>query len=292
MKITALCSAWVVALATASLSARPFVATGFEAGGGLQGVGGAGFTTSGLGFYNPLGNPTNTSVQPAVASSPWTEAQSYDSYFTLSAAPARVTAADGGVDSLSPQILSFYGYTGSYDVPTTIAASGSHIGATGDNDGAFPYSPATPVDQARAGISFDSTLGGPVASALNPRSGQHGVFIAQLTLKREASLGGGIVLNLLTAPGITSSAALALNGPAVSIETSPGVFEFVHLRSYVVASNPDLGHSRSGGNEGPTPSQRFGAADVWHLWIEVVPSPGAVGAFVLGAIGAARRRRP
>lgn len=272
--------------------ARPFVLSGYEAGGGLAGLLGDGFTTTGAGFYNPTGALTNSDVQPAPASLPWSDAQSYDSYFTLSQAPARITAADGGGDTLSPQILSFYGYTDSLDAPVTIAATGSHIGATGDNDGFGPYPVVTPVERARAGIMHDASSGTQaLASAINPRSGQHGVFIAQLTLNRGASLAGGIVARFIAAPGDVRAATLMLNGPAALVETSPGLFEFVRLRSYVVGQHENLGHSRSGGNVVLTTSGRFGAADVWHLWVEVVPTPGAVGVFALAGIAASRRRR-
>lgn len=65
------------------------------------------------------------------------------------------------------------------------------------------------------------------------------------------------------------------------------------LRTYLVATNDDLSHSRSGGNlgSGSGSTQRFGAADVYHLWLEVVPAPGGVALAGLAAVTGLRRRR-
>jgi hypothetical protein len=283
----------VLALA-AGAQAAPFNALSYETGGGLAGIQGAGFTTSAGGFYNPTGNPTNTSAQPAAASNPWTEAQSYDSYFTISAGPSRITDGDGGVDTLSPQILSAYGYTDSLDAPGFTAGPGSHIGATGDNDGQAPFNAATPVNRARAGVATDAATGSNFTpSGVNGISGQDGIFIAQFTVNRGSTLEGGILFSVLRGPGLFQSSNLVLGGAPVAFETQPGVFQPLVLKAYLVGGNANLGHSRGGGNAGTGSgnSQRFGAADVYHLWVEVVPAPTAVAAFGLAGLAGLRRRR-
>jgi uncharacterized protein (TIGR03382 family) len=71
------------------------------------------------------------------------------------------------------------------------------------------------------------------------------------------------------------------------------VFQPLVLRSYLVASLDNLSHSRSGGNTGTGTgsAQRFGNADVYHIWVEVVPAPGAVALAGLAAVAGIRRRR-
>ena len=71
------------------------------------------------------------------------------------------------------------------------------------------------------------------------------------------------------------------------------MFQPLVLKSYLVATNDNLSHSRSGGNTGTGSgsTQRFGAADVYHLWVEVVPAPTAVAAFGLAGLAGLRRRR-
>ena len=65
------------------------------------------------------------------------------------------------------------------------------------------------------------------------------------------------------------------------------------LRTYLVATNDDLSHSRSGGNlgAGSGNTQRFGAADVYHMWLEVVPAPSGVALAGLAGLACVRRRR-
>jgi hypothetical protein len=279
---------------SASAFAAPFNALSYEAGGGLNGIQGDGFTTSSGGFYNPTGNPTNTSAQPAAASNPWTENQAYDSYFTIASGPARISEGDGGVDTLSPQIASFYPYSDSFDAPGYTAGPGTHIGATGDNDGQAPFNAATPVNRARGGVATDAAGGSAfTGSGVNPKTGADGIFIAQLTVNRGSTISGGILFATLFAQGQFQASALTLGGASVNFQTAPGVFQPLVLKAYLVGTNDNLAHSRGGGNAGTGSgnSQRFGAADVYHLWVEVVPAPTAVAAFGLAGLAGLRRRR-
>ena len=273
--------------------ASPFVAFSYDAGGGLPGVAGQGFTTNGPGFYNRAGDG-NTTVLP-IDPSLWLESaanhSAYDSYFTLSNAVSRLSSVDTVGDSLSPQLNAIYGDTTRAASQATIAA-GSHIGATGDTDGQAPYSPETPVNQARAGVVANPQGVGAfgVASTLNSLSGRQGVFIAQLTVRRGASLSGSIEVVTLLSPQVTSTGTLILNGAGAQLLTSSGERETFFLRSYLVGQNDDLSHSRSGGNDSPIGTQRFGAADVYHLWVEAVPAPAALVTFGLAGLIGLRRR--
>lgn len=291
-------AASVLALA-AGASAAPFNAVSYEAGGGLQGIAGAGFQTSAGGFYNRLGG-TNVDVDSSDPTA-WVESSTnhvpYDSYFAINGGgPSRSATGDTG-DTLTGQIISFYAgfgiaYTDDYfDASgngTQVSGPGSHIGGTGDNDGQAPFAAGTPANQARAGYAVSPP---PLPSGASPLG--QGVFVGQFTVNRGATLSGGLFFTVLTAPGDGSDGNLVLGGGPVPFETAPGVFQPLVLRSYLVATNDNLSHSRSGGNlgSGAGSSQRFGAADVYHLWIEVVPTPGALALFGIGGMALARRRR-
>jgi hypothetical protein len=299
-------SAFVVLAAvglSASAYAAPFNALSYEAGGGLTGIMGAGFTTSGAGFYNRQGG-TTTGVQSTDPTT-WQETASnhvaYDSYLTLSGqGPSRnsqTTIDDNGLtESISAQIRSFYGaaYDSDFGAPGVIVGPGSHIGASGSTTGQAPYAAATPVNGVRAGIAKDPSSGPAFeASGINPKNGADGVFVAQLTVNRGATVSGSFLFAILVQQGTFNNYNLVLNGASVNAETAPGVFQPIVLRSYLVAQSDNLSHSRSGGNSGTGSgnSQRFGAADVYHLWVEVVPAPTAVAAFGLAGLAGLRRRR-
>ena len=281
-------------------AADPFRVLAYEAGGGLDGVAGLGLTTSTGGFYNRFGS-TNVdldSSDPTV----WTESSinhiAYDSYFALNGGgPSRSVASETG-ETLTPQIRSFYANVGVtyaddyFDASgngTQLWSPGAHLGATGDDDGQAPFPAGAPVDQARTGFAVSPP---PVPSGASPLG--QGVFIAQFTLNAGSVVSGGMLFTTRVSFGVGSTHAMVLNGPAVVFETAPGVFQPLVLRSYLVATNDDLSHSRSGGNlgTGSGSSQRFGAAEVHHLWVEVIPTPGAgVVLAMAGVAGLGRRRR-
>jgi hypothetical protein len=296
-------SAASVLVIAAGAFAAPFNMLALQAGGGLNGINGTGFTTSGAGFYNRQGG-TTTGV---LASDPstWQETASntvaYDSYLTISGqGPSRnsqQTIDDNGLtESLSSQLRSFYGaaYDSDFAAPGIIVGPGSHIGASGSTTGQAPYAAATPVNRARAGIAKDPSSGPAFeASGINPANGREGIFLAQLTVNRGATLSGGGDVELLTSFGVVDSKPMVLDGAQVVFQTAPGVFQPLVLRSYLVASLDNVSHSRSGGNTGSGTggTQRFGNADVYHIWVEVVPAPTAVAAFGLAGLAGLRRRR-
>ena len=277
--------------ASASALATPFTALSYEGGGGLPNISGQGFTTSGSGFYNRTGATTTSVLASDVTT--WTETTTnhvaYDSYLTLSGTVSRVGSATGIIDTLSPQLNAIYGNATEQARDTAVVNPGSHIG---DNDGPNDNNP--PTNRVRAGIAAIPVSGGQT-SVINANSGLEGVFLAQLTVNRGATISGDIFFTTLVQPGFADSNTLVLGGPAVLFETAPGVFTPLVLRAYLVATNDDLSHSRSFGNEGSgTPgstTQRFGPADVYHLWVDAIPAPTAVAAFSFAGLAALRRRR-
>jgi hypothetical protein len=288
--------------ATSAASAQQFRPLTIEGGGGLPGYapGFDGFRTSSGGFYNRMGN-TTTSVQ---SSDPtiWTETSTnhiaYDSYVTISGnGPSRLSAEDDVGDTLSPQIRSTYGYsdTVAAALPFIVLSPGTHLSDSNSTTGQPPHAVNTPVDRVRGQWGGLESNGPDAAlrSGINPINGRDGVFIAQLTVNRGSTLSGSILLANRVSPSVFVNIPLTLNGPEVIGQATPGVFRPFVMRSYLVATNEDLSHSRSGGNAGTGVgnSQRFGAADVYHVWIEIVPAPGATAAFGLAGLVAIRRRR-
>lgn len=299
---TSVLFAAAVLIAASAAPAQQFRPLGVEGGGGLPTFtpGFDGFTTSQGGFYNRFGSATvnATPADPGI----WTESANnhiaYDSYFTLSGnGPSRLGIADDVGDTLSPQIRATYGYADTHfpSIPIGGPAPRTHIGDSTSLTGQPPYAADAPVNRARggwAGIQSD----GPdpwFRSGINPLNGRDAVFIAQLTVNRGSTLSGTVRFVNLLSQGVSVNIPLTLDGPEVIGEATPGVFRPFVLRSYLVATNDDLSHSRSGGNQGTGVgnSQRFGAADVYHIWIEIVPAPGAAAAFGLAGLVASRRRR-
>lgn len=290
-------------MVVSAAEARPFRPLAVEAGGGLTGVDGNGFRASFGGLYNRAGTVTNNRIEPIDVSA-WSESDTnhiaYDSYLTLAGnGPSRLSAGDDVGDSLSPQIRAFYGYTDTFasQIPQNyVVAPGSHIGVSGSTTGQPPYAAATPVDRARGAWGGQQSLPPNdtwLYSGINPRTGNEGAFIGQLTVSRGALITGGGQFSNLLQLGVYIDMTLVLDGPEVVAQYSPGVFKPFVMRSYLVASHDDLSHSRSGGNAGSGSgnTQRFGAADVYHLWIEVVPSPGPVMLFACAGVASVRRRR-
>lgn len=287
-------------MASHAQAISPFYAITFDAGGGVPGSLGEGFRTSGAGFYNRQG-ATNVDLDSSDPTT-WLETNAnhvpYDSYFALSGGgPSRSITADTG-DSLTPQINDFYddfgvAYANEYFDASgngiQVFLPGSHIGGTGDNDGMAPYPDGTIVNEARAALGVAPP---PVTSGPSPLG--LGVFIGQLTVNRGAVLSGGLLFTALIGSvpmGDFEAHNLVLNGPEVLFQTDVGVFQPLVLRSYLVGGNADLSHSRSGGNISVTGGQRFGAADVYHLWVEVVPAPSPVAFMAFAVLTASRRRR-
>lgn len=300
-----LSAASVLAIA-AGTQAAPFTIASYEAGNGLAGVVGQGFSVSNGGFYNRVGgtNGLQTGVAPG---DPFTWAESasndapYDSYFTIDQSPSFLNNADnvGVIDeTLSPQIAAFYGIdldtASSYGAATATAyAPDSFIGLSGDGDGQLPYT-GVPANPANAAVIAPNKAGAGVGrltdSVPSPtKPGQDGVFIAQLTITRGAVLSGGLLFTVLDGSPTGAGGFLTLGGAPVEVNG-----QLYALKAYLVAQKDNMSHSRSGGNSGTGSgsSQRFGNGDTYHLWIETqIPTPGTLALAGLGGLVAFRRRR-
>jgi hypothetical protein len=290
-------------VAAGAAIAAPFNALSYEAGGGLPGIEGAGITVSGGGFYTVDGAGDNVTGGGAANFTAVNE-QEFDSHFALdgfgpSARNRTLTPANN-----STMTLSFYGdygpagaagnnYNelegttqnglGPFNLPGAVYISGpgSHIG-----DPAFDDS--NPDNQARAGMAVSPP---PVSSYFAPtatggRSAFDGVFVGRFTIQAGATLSGGMFFNTIVGPGNDFGADLVLGGPAVLFQTHNGP-QLLALRSYLVGSVDIQGPSASAG-DGETP---FGAANVYDLWVQVVPTPGTLAIAGLAGIAAIRRRR-
>ncbi len=286
----------VLALAGAA-SAAPFTALTFEASNAGGGVVGDGFTTSGAGFYNRLG-ATNTGLVSGDPLNWFNNDLAADSYFGMSGSgPSRFSSADGGVDAISATLEAMGApFDTTFDNNAggnAIFAPDSHIGMTSDNDGQLPssFNPNFLVNRARAGHGVVPKT--PSGQAFGDPT-QQGVFIAQFTVNRGAVLSGNLLFNIAISVGVFDGQFLEVGGPAVSIMTDTGP-QLFKLTAYKIVELTNLGHSRSGGNlgTGTGSAQRFGDADVLHLWVETVaiPTPGALALLGIGGLVTIRRRR-
>lgn len=297
-----LSAASVLAIA-AGTQAAPFTALSYEAGNGLSGVVGQGFSVSSGGFYNRTGG-TNA-LQTIQSGDPltWVETATndvaYDSYMTIDSGPSWVNSSDTGGDTLSPQIATFYGYDidndPSHQAATASAyAPDSFIGMSGDNDGQLPYANVATNPANNAVIAPNKAgagVGRITQSVPSPsKPGQDGVFIAQFTITRGATLSGSMLFTIADGSPTGAGGILTLGGAPVTING-----QLFALKAYLVGGKDNLSHSRSGGNtgSGSGSSQRFGNGDVYHLWIETqpVPTPGTLALAGLGGLVAFRRRR-
>lgn len=267
--------------AASAVQAQQFRVIGVQGGGGIAGYtpGLEGFTTSGAGFYNRAGN-TTTSILPSDPTI-WTESVNnhiaYDSYLTVSGSgPSRLSVEDDVGDSLSSQLRAFYGYTDTWwsGILFPLLGNGTHLGDSSSSSGQPPFSADRPPNRARGG--WLQTGNGELQSGPSPLTGRQSVFIGQLTVNRGATLVGSVALAVLST---NTQIPLTLNGPPTLSEISPGVFRLFSMRSYLVATHDDLSHSRSGGNQGTGSgsTQRFGPADVYHVWIDLDPQPTCLG---------------
>ncbi len=269
-------------------SAAPFLALSYEAGGGLPGFMGAGFSVSSGGFFTAGGAGTNISGGTAASMTAANEFE-FDSHFSLdgfgpSARNRTVTPTDNSTMTLSfynnygPAGLAAANYNelegtiqggvGPFNVPgaSFVASPGGHIG---DEFGGGP-----PMENlAREGIAVSPP---PVSSHFAPlplggRSNLDGVFVGRFTVVRGAAFSGGIFLNVVS-PGGFFGAPLTLGAPAVVFNTINGPQPLI-LRAYrinlcgpVNIQNPSDA-TAAGVNSG----NPFGPADVYDVWVQVDP---------------------
>ncbi|MDX2116159.1 MAG: hypothetical protein SFZ24_11160 [Planctomycetota bacterium] len=282
---------------TAGAFAAPFNALSYEAGGGVPGIQGEGFTVSANGFFNT--NVTDTVAAQGSAGFTAANFGEFDSYFALDGFGPAARNRSVGTSNNSTATTGFYGNygapgtsTANYDVGESIAGyqfivgPGSHIGDFGNSGSA-----ATPNNRARAGIGVAPP---PVSSTFAPnasggRSAFDGVFIGRMTVQAGATLSGGIVFTTQADP---TSKAISLGGPAVSFLTENGA-QLLALRAYRVTTVDITVASTTGPSEDPDTGEpiAFGRADVYDLWVQVIPAPGAVALFGLAGVAGLRRRR-
>lgn len=290
-----LTAASVLAIAGAA-SAAPFSIFGYAAGGGLvPGVAGAGFQTSGLGFFHAESTPDITS--DLVGNLNDANFREFDSYFGLNSfgPTARGTTTAANRSDLT---RNFYGdYPATSAIPPfgnfqstpasgLIVAPGSFIGdvsfvtpALEKNAGAgIGFSPVGSVSSQASGFAPNKIGGG--------RSQDDGIFIARLTTNAGAILSGG------------ANVRFNVGGNLVAVDVSIGSFATVQglpdsfTINAVKVGTVDIQVGSLAGGNGDAENFIFGSADVYDLWlVNKVPTPGALALFGLGGIAALRRRR-
>jgi hypothetical protein len=284
-------------VAAGAATAAPFNALSYEAGGGLPGIAGQGLSVSGGGFFTADGAGNNVFGATAASMGSVNEFE-FDSHFALdgfgpSARNRTLTPANNSV-----MTLDFYGdygaagtATANYDElegPTFNALGAAYVSGPGSHIGDPAFDASNPVNEARAGIAASPP---PISSHFAPnvgggRSAFDGVFVGRFTISTDATLSGGMFFNTLVDAGNDFGADLELGGPAVLFQTNNGP-QLLALRSYLVGS-VDLVNPSASAGDGASP---FGAANVWDLWVQVVPTPGTFAIAGLAGIAALRRRR-
>jgi hypothetical protein len=167
-----------------------------------------------------------------------------------------------------------------------IAGPGSHVGdPAGDA--------SNPENAARAGMAVSPP---PVSSHFAPASGGgrsafDGIFVGRFTIQAGAALSGGMLFNTVdpNSPTGFSGALLLLDGPGVPVGTTNGI-QVLGLRSYLVTS-VDLANPSSATADGLNNGTPYGLANVFDLWVQVIPTPGTLALVGLAGIAAVRRRR-
>lgn len=296
--------AWVVASVVAfisgSASAATFRVFGYQAGGGIQGVAGQGILVDRGGFF--VADGAGTDVLPASTGAFLHSNEfEFDTHWGLDGFGPSARNRLSGPTNNSTMTTTFYGNYGpagassaDYNELETIPgasyviAPGSHIGDT-TGLGSLPH------DMARGGLGVAPPM---VVSTFAPnatggRSTLDGVFIGRFTIQSGAVLSGGILLDVARSGMLSDSHEMSLGGPAVLFQTENGV-QPIALRAYkinqaigsVSIANPSIATF-----DGVGIGASFGAADVWDLWVQTVPSVGVAGLALPGLLRSARRRR-
>lgn len=294
-------------LLAASAGAAPFHVLSYEAGGGLPGVAGMGYSVDFGGFFTADGAGDNV-VGGGAANFTVANEQAFDSHFALDGfgptARCRIAPSPVPPDLYETFTQLFYGDYGpgltglnNYNEleGTTqnghgpfnavgavyISAPGSHIGD--------PLLGGVNENSARAGMAVSPP---PVLSHFAPnvtggRSPHHGVFVGRFTIKEGATLSGGIVLNTSVAPGVFDTHELVLGGSSVLFQTSGGP-QYLSLRAYRVTETIfNLSNPSAASGNGETP---YGLAKVIDVWVQV-PGPGAPAVAMLPMLLVTTQRR-
>ncbi len=303
-------AASILALAGVAQGAA-FNSLGFQAGGGLANISGTGFTVTGGSFFDQNGGAPNTSPATPAGMNAGNFLE-FDSYFCLDPMGAAARNRSSVTGNNSNRTLSFYGDYGppggaaaDYNIGefasgyTITFGPGSHIG---DQSGGTD--PATPENRARVGLGVsagDGTGVPPVGSGFAPnasggRSMLDGVFIGRLTVSNGAALTGAIDFSVEHLNNAIDTHELILDGPGVAFITNNGP-QVLALRSYLIAGGStratplDITVAGLADFAGVDAGEPFGSADVYDLWVQVIPTPGALALLGLGGIAALRRRR-
>jgi hypothetical protein len=287
-------------VAAGAATAAPFNALSYEAGGGLPGIAGQGYTVSSGGFFTADGAGDNVVGGGASNFNAGNE-QEFDSHFALDGFGPTARNRTAGAANNSAMTLSFYGNYGpaggaaadynELEGPTFNAAGAVYISGPGSHIGDGNGDGSNPENQARAGLAVSPP---PVGSSFAPnatggRSAFDGVFVGRFTIGADATLSGGIFFSTLVAPGQDFGANLVLDGAAVLFQTHNGA-QLLALRSYQVGTRTMVNPSAATA-EGINEGTEYGAAKVLDLWVQVVPTPGTLAIAGLAGIAALRRRR-
>lgn len=295
-------SAVSVLVVAAGSQAAPFALLSYEAGGGLPGITGDGFAVSSGGFFTGDGIGTGVGAGgPGVFNAG--NYGEFDSHFALDQRGPAARNRTTGTANNSNLTLNFYGRSAvagnaaEYDPAGAVAAD--HVEGEAISGYSFIQGPGSHVgldggDQenlARAGVGVAPP---PVESGFAPnatggRSAFDGIFIARFTVQSGATLSGAIFTTTSLGGSQSDDGTLVLGGPAVEFQTTNGA-QLLALRAYLVGS-VEIDAASAATSAGINDGEAFGAADVYDIWVQVVPTPGALALFGIGGIAAIRRRR-
>lgn len=304
-------TALAIGACATAVHAAPFRALSYEAGGGLAGIAGAGFSVDFGGYFASAAvGGTNVFGGPAAGFTAANEGE-FDSHFSLDGFGPTARNRSAGPTDNSTLTTGFYG-----DYPSGITGGlnynelqsglvgpygpfvgpgASFIQGPGSHVGDPMADGVLPENRARAGVAVapppvSCTHFAPNASG--GRSANNGAFVGRFTIKTGATLTGGMLFSTLASPGVPDSHDLTLGGPAVLFNTHNGP-QFLALRAYrinlsepVMIDNPSDVTSE-GLNEGIP----FGPANVFDLWVQVVPAGGTFAVLAMPVCALARRRR-
>lgn len=280
----------------AGAHAAPFTALSYEAGGGLPGIVGQGFSVDFGGFFVAAGAGTNVLGGTSINFTPGNE-QEFDSHFSFDPFGPAARNRTTGATNNSTMTLNFYGNYGPTSNTNTPGPGGSHEALDQIPGGVFIVGPGSHIgvpggteNQARAGIAVSPP---PVPSGFAPnatggRSTLDGIFVGRFTIKANATLSGGMLFNTVD-PSSGSGffgANLTLGGPDVAFNTINGVQRLV-LRAYQVGTIALENPSDATIDQ----DNEFGSAKVLDVWVHLLPTPGAVALFGMGGMAMLRRRR-
>jgi hypothetical protein len=291
----------VVALMSGAASAAPFRVFGYQAGGGIHGVAGQGISVDRGGFFVAEGAGSDVLTAGAGSFMAVNEFE-FDTHWALDGfGPSARNRLSAPVNN-STMTMNFYGNYGppggvsaDYNELETIpgasyvVAPNSHIGDTTGMGG-------LPHNMARAGIAVvpPSVVSTFAPNATGGRSTLNGVFVGRFTIQQGAVLSGGIMLDVARTPTMSDIHDLELGGPAVLFQTESGP-QMLALRGYRInistGGTLNIANASIATFDGLGVGAPFGAADVWDLWVQVVPSVGAAWLAVPAAAWGARRRR-